>query len=116
MDLSKFGTKENLSLFSLIKKKNKWYLNNDYSRHMIGDSNMFIKLERLNEGSLSFGGNNKGKIIGKRTVKIGRLIINNVSWVEGLNYNLISISQLFDIGFQTNFLDNMCSCTNKGCS
>jgi len=59
---------------------------------MTGDSSCFIKLIRLNGGKVSFGGNIKEKIIGCGIVKIGSLTINNVSLVESLNYNLLSIS------------------------
>jgi len=70
---------------------------------MTGDSSCFEKLDRLKGGNVSFGGNSKGKTIGYGTVNIGSLTINNVSLVKGLNYNLLSISQLCDTGFRINF-------------
>jgi len=42
----------------------KWYLDSGCFRHMIGDSSSFITLEKYKGGSVSFHGNNKGKIIG----------------------------------------------------
>jgi len=76
---------------------------------MTGDSNCFIKLVQVNGGKVSFGGNSKGRIVGYGTVKIGSLMINNVSLVEELNYNLLNISQLCDIGFKINFQEGICS-------
>jgi len=75
---------------------------------MIRDSSSFIKLEKTRRRKCSFGGNSKGKIIEHGTVMIGSLIINNVSLVKGLNYNLLSISQLCDIGFRINFQEDVC--------
>jgi len=60
----------------------KWYLDCGCSRHMTRESSYFIKLIRLNGGKVSFEGNNKGKIVGCGTVKIGSLTINNVFLVE----------------------------------
>jgi len=80
---------------------------------MTGDSSKFIKFTRFNGGSISFGGNNKGKIIGKGTVGIGNLTIRNVSFVKGLNYNLISIGQLCDTGYKIYFQEDKCLSTSK---
>jgi len=44
------------------------------------------------EEKFFFGENSKGNIVGSGTVKIENLTINNVSLMEGLNYNLLSIS------------------------
>ena len=59
---------------------------------MTGDPSIFANLQSLKGGKVSFGGNNKGKIVGKGIVEIGGLTINDVSLVKGLNYNLINIS------------------------
>jgi len=100
LDPRKYGYQRKLEFFFwlqvTIKKKIKWYLDSGCLRHMIGDSSYFIKLVQMNDGKVSFGGNNKWRIIGCETVKIGSLTIYNVSLVEGLNYNLLSISQLCD--------------------
>lgn len=80
---------------------------------MTGDSSCFIKLAQMNDRKVFFGGNNKGRIVGCGTVKTRSLTINNVSLVEGLNYNLLSISQLCDTGFKINFQEGICSKTSK---
>ena len=99
-----------------IKRKRKWYLDNGCSRHMTGNLSIFAKIQSLNGGKVSFGGNTKGKIIGKGTVELGGLTINDVSLVKELKYNLISISQLCDSGFRINFQENTCSGTSKDLS
>lgn len=99
-----------------IKKNVKWYLDSGCPRHMVGDSSCFIKLMQVNGGKVSFGGNSKGRVVRYETVKIGSLTITNVSLVEGLNYNLLSISQLCDIGFKIYFQEETCSGTSKDSS
>lgn len=86
------------------------------SRDITRDRDCFIKLTQINGGKVSFGGNSKGRITGCGTVKIGSLTINNVSLVEGLNYNLLSISQLCDTGFKINFQEGIYSRTSKDLS
>ncbi|KAH9657681.1 hypothetical protein KPL70_023179 [Citrus sinensis] len=47
------------------KKKNKWYLDSDCSRHMTGNYSWFSCFTKIeNGGDVSFGDNSKGKIIG----------------------------------------------------
>jgi len=87
-------------------------LDSGYPKHVIGDSGSFIKLEKQKGGSVSFGENSKGRIVGQGTMKIGSLIINNFSLVKGLYYNFLSVSQLCDIGFRINIQENICSRIN----
>ncbi|KAH9648550.1 Integrase catalytic domain-containing protein [Citrus sinensis] len=49
----------------LKKKKNKWYLDSDCSRHMTGNYAWFSSFTKIeNGGDVSFGDNSKGKILG----------------------------------------------------
>ena len=66
---------------------------------MTGDKKQFNKLDAKNGGHVTFGDNAKGKIIG--IGKIGNphsLSIHHVLLVDGLKHNLLSISQLCDMG------------------
>ena len=76
---------------------------------MIGNPKNITKLSMISGRSVSFGGKNKGKVIGQGTVKIGNLIINDVSLVKGLKYNLISVSQLCDSGYKICFQYMKCT-------
>ena len=61
-------------------------------------------LTETESGQVTFGGNTKGKVIG--TSKVGKnpsSCINDVILVEGLAYNLLSISQLCDKGYKVTF-------------
>ncbi|RDX84830.1 hypothetical protein CR513_34062, partial [Mucuna pruriens] len=60
---------------------------------MTGDMFIFLNLKSY-EGTISFRGSGKGNIVG--TCKVGKHsspTIKNVLYVDGLKYNLLSISQ-----------------------
>jgi hypothetical protein len=49
--------------------KDKWYIDNGFSSHMIGDRKKFITLKK-NEGSLTFRYKDTSKIVGKGTLSL----------------------------------------------
>ncbi|CAL9075321.1 unnamed protein product, partial [Musa textilis] len=49
-------------------RSKKWYLDSGCSRHMTEDLSHFSMLTSKEEGYVTFGDNNKGKIIGKGTI------------------------------------------------
>jgi transposase InsO family protein len=94
-------------------KQGRWYLDSGCSRHMTGDRSLFSSLVAKDGGYVTFGDNNKGKIIG--IGKIGKSpspCIDNVSLVDGLKHNLLSISQLCDKGFKVVFHKDSCTIEN----
>jgi len=64
-------------------------------------------------GTVRFGGNQTGKIIGTRTIGNSSISINNVWLVDGLRHNLLSISQFCDNGYDVMFEKNNCTVINK---
>ena len=51
-------------------------------------------------GTVTFGDDSKEKIISIGNIKLGSSpMIENVTLVDGLKYNLLSVSQLCDKGF-----------------
>ena len=79
----------------------KWILDSGCSHHMTGDHNLLSTLKSKDEGTVTFGDNAKGKIIGIGNVgNLKNPFIENVLLVDGLKHNLISISQLCDIGYK----------------
>ena len=91
-----------------------WYLDSGCSRHMTGKRSMFQSLELKAGGSVKFGGNQKGKIIGSGTICNGNLpSISNVLLVEGLTHNLLSISQLSDSGYDIIFNQKSCCAVSQ---
>ena len=60
-----------------------------------------------------FGGNQSGKIIGTGTIGNSSISINNVWMVDGLEHNLLSISQFCDNGYDVMFENTNCTIINK---
>ena len=86
------------------RPNNKWYMDSGCSRHMTGDPNLFLSLEKKEGGEVTFGDNVKGKVIG--IGKVGNpnsTCIDDVLLVSGLKHNLLSISQLCDKGYNVSF-------------
>jgi hypothetical protein len=53
---------------------------------------------------ITFGDNGKGRVLSVGTVKVSESVtLRRVSLVESLGYNLLSISQLLDEGFEVRF-------------
>ena len=80
---------------------------------MTGDKNMLTNIIYSDVGSVTFGDNSKGYIIGKGDVSNDGTthspLITNVLLVKNLKHNLLSISQLCDKGFNISFSENKCN-------
>jgi hypothetical protein len=74
---------------------------------MTGDSRMFNSIntnESNRVDSITFVDNDKGKVKGLGKIAISNdLNISNVLLVESLNFNLLSVAQLCDLGFKCIF-------------
>ena len=74
---------------------------------MTGDARMFNSINTNgNDGydSITFGDNGKGKVKGLGKIAISNdMSISNVLLVESLNFNLLSVAQLCDLGFKCIF-------------
>ena len=91
----------------------KWYLDSGCLRHMTGDESQFITLDAKNGGMVTFGDNGKGKIIGIGNIGIAPFkYIKNILLVDGLKYNLLSISQFCDKGYKVIFESSVCIITS----
>ena len=81
---------------------------------MTGDKSKFLSLEAYNGGTVTFGDNMKGEIVG--IGKVGRsssYAIENVFLVEGLMHSLLSISQFCDKGNSVSFTSENCQIINN---
>ena len=87
---------------------------------MTWDINKFATLSRYVEGgTFTFRDDSKGTIIGIGNIKIGTSpLTENVVLVDGLKYNLLSISQLYDRGLKFIFVEssyNIYDCKTNEC-
>jgi hypothetical protein len=85
---------------------------------MTWDKDIFVTLNKENDGSISFGNDNSSKIIGKGTVKLGSkdTMAENVLLVENMKHNLLSVSQMCDQGHTLLFNSNKCEIRKEGSS
>jgi hypothetical protein len=78
--------------------KNKWLMDSDCSRHMTGNKKWFSSLIALpHKEYVTFGDDKKGKVLGTDIIKVNDYFtLNDVTLVDKLRYNLLSVSQLID--------------------
>jgi hypothetical protein len=50
------------------QKKHGWFVDSGYSKHMTGDRDKFLTLQKERNGLVFFGNDNSAKIIGEGTV------------------------------------------------
>nr|KAJ0198963.1 hypothetical protein LSAT_V11C600321730 [Lactuca sativa] len=72
-----------------------WYIDSGCSCHMTGRKEELREFRSLKDGgSVKFGNNSYGTIKGYNMITNGDFSIRKVAYVEGLQHNLISVSQL----------------------
>ncbi|KAJ9547094.1 hypothetical protein OSB04_019637 [Centaurea solstitialis] len=70
---------------------------------MTGTLELLTSYVNKEGSSVAFGSNQKGKIKGYGMIVKGEITVNQVSYVDGLKHNLISVSQLCDNGIDVMF-------------
>ncbi|WVZ80654.1 hypothetical protein U9M48_028112 [Paspalum notatum var. saurae] len=86
-----------------------WVMDSGCTQHMTSDSWMFTSLSGNVEDydKITFGDNSKDKVEGLGKIEISsEYSISNVLLVDSLNFNLLSVGQLCDLGFQCLFKPN----------
>jgi hypothetical protein len=83
-----------------------WVIDSGCTQHMTGDPRIFTSLDEDVDGQerITFGDNSKDKVqgLGKITI-LNNHSISNVLYVASLSFNLLSVGQLCDLGFQCLF-------------
>ena len=80
---------------------------------MTGDKRSFLSLKNIKGGNVAFGKGKSGEIQG--IGKVGSMdthAIENVYYVNGLQHNLLSVSQICDKGNNVLFTEKECRVTN----
>ena len=82
-------------------------LDSGCTQHMTGDARMLNSINTNGNDdydSITFGDNGRGKVKGLSKIAISNdMSIFNVLLVESLNFNLLSVAQLCDLGFKCIF-------------
>jgi hypothetical protein len=83
-------------------------LDSGYTNHMRGERRMFTSFEKnkCESDCITFGDNSQGQVLGFGKIAITtEHSISKILLVESLDYNLLSISQLCERGYNCLFTD-----------
>nr|GEU97790.1 retrovirus-related Pol polyprotein from transposon TNT 1-94 [Tanacetum cinerariifolium] len=83
------------------------------SKHMTGNRALLTNFVEKFLGTVRFGNNDSAVIAGYGDMVIGSMTIKKVYYVEGLGYNLFSVRQFCDKGFEVAFRKSTCFVQNE---
>jgi hypothetical protein len=85
--------------------KNIWLIDSGCSRHMTGDKGWFSSLVLVvTRMYITFGDNGRGCVLSEGEIKVSdKITLKHVALVQSLGYNLLSVSQPLDEGFEVLF-------------
>jgi hypothetical protein len=91
--------------FQVGDLKNIWLIDSGCSRHMTGDSEWFSSLVPVvTKRYITFGDNGRECVLSEGEIKVSdKITLRRVALVQLLGYNLLSVSQLLDEGFEVLF-------------
>jgi len=74
-----------------MANKHLWYLESGCSKHKTEDKDNFVNIFLKQDGHVTYGDNNKEKILGRGTIgDKNTFLINDVLFMEGLKHNLLN--------------------------
>ncbi|GJR73493.1 integrase, catalytic region, zinc finger, CCHC-type containing protein [Tanacetum coccineum] len=85
-----------------------WYLDSGCSKHMTGDRSRLRNFMKKFIGTVRFGNDHFGAIMGYGDYVIGDSVISRVYYVEGLGHNLFSVGQFCDSDLEVAFRKHSC--------
>ncbi|GJW04738.1 retrovirus-related pol polyprotein from transposon TNT 1-94 [Tanacetum coccineum] len=85
-----------------------WYLDSGCSKHMTGDRSRLRNFVKKFIGTVRFGNDHFGAIMGYEDYVIGDSVISRVYYVEGLGHNLFSVGQFCDSDLEVAFRKHTC--------
>nr|GEV51299.1 Gag-Pol polyprotein [Tanacetum cinerariifolium] len=83
-----------------------------YSKHMTKNRSQLTNFVNKFLGTVKFGNNQIAKIMGYGDYQIGNVTISRVCYVEGLEYNLVSVGQFCDSDLEVAFRKYICFVRN----
>ncbi|GJZ06746.1 integrase, catalytic region, zinc finger, CCHC-type containing protein [Tanacetum coccineum] len=85
-----------------------WYLDSGCSKHMTGDRSRLRNFVKKFIGTVRFGNDHFGAIMGYGDYVIGDSVISRVYYMEGLGHNLFSVGQFCDSDLEVAFRKHSC--------
>nr|GFA91665.1 integrase, catalytic region, zinc finger, CCHC-type, peptidase aspartic, catalytic [Tanacetum cinerariifolium] len=78
------------------------------SKHMTGDRSRLLNFVKKFIGTVRFGNDHFGAIMGYGDYVVGKSVISRVYYVEELGHNLFSVGQLCDSDLEVTFRKHSC--------
>ena len=75
---------------------------------MTGSKKLLLNFKESSGPNVTFGYNSHGITMGVGNIVRGNVYVRDVSYVQGLKYNFLSINQFCDRGFKVEFTSNLC--------
>nr|GEX64702.1 integrase, catalytic region, zinc finger, CCHC-type, peptidase aspartic, catalytic [Tanacetum cinerariifolium] len=85
-----------------------WYLDSGCSKHMTGDRSRLLNFVKKFIGTVRFGNDHFGAIMGYGDYVVSESVISRVYYVEGLGHNLFSVRQFCDSDLEVAFRKHSC--------
>nr|GEW38526.1 integrase, catalytic region, zinc finger, CCHC-type, peptidase aspartic, catalytic [Tanacetum cinerariifolium] len=85
-----------------------WYLDSGCSKHMTGDRSWLMNFVKKFIGTVRFGNDHFGAIIGYGDYVTGDSVISRVYYAEGLGHNLFYVGQFCDSDLEVAFRKHSC--------
>nr|GEV36052.1 retrovirus-related Pol polyprotein from transposon TNT 1-94 [Tanacetum cinerariifolium] len=85
-----------------------WYLDSGFSKQMTGDRSRLRIFVKKFIGTVRFGNDHFGAIMGYEDYVIGNNVISRVYYMEGLGHNLFFIEQFYDSDLEVAFRKHSC--------
>nr|GEX02992.1 retrovirus-related Pol polyprotein from transposon TNT 1-94 [Tanacetum cinerariifolium] len=85
-----------------------WYLDSGCSKHVTGDHSRLMNFVKKFIGTVRFGNDHFGAIIGYGDYVIGNSVISRVYYMERLGNNLFSVGQFYDSNLEVAFQKHSC--------
>ena len=92
----------------------RWVVDSGASEHMTGNLALLYNVKQIKGGYVNFAGNKGGQITGEGIVSNGKISFDKVNYVEQLEHNLLSVSQICDKKFTVHFNDTECLVLKSG--
>jgi hypothetical protein len=85
--------------------RNVWLIESGFSRHMTRDKGWFSSLvPMVSRTYITLGDNGRGRVLSEGEIKVSdKVTLRRVALVQSLGFNLLSVSQFLDEGFQVLF-------------
>ncbi|GJX97346.1 integrase, catalytic region, zinc finger, CCHC-type containing protein [Tanacetum coccineum] len=110
-----FNKKDNKHATTPLNRKTQvvqiilWYLDSGCLKHMTGDRSRLRNFMKKFIGTVRFGNDHFGAIMGYGDYVIGDIVIFRVYYVEGLGHNLFSVRQFCDSDLEVAFRKHLCN-------